>query len=71
MTKAKTKCLPISAAAPAVPTSLSTMRRLEELKIVHPVRDVWGRRLYGPDDIEAARAHLMKRAPRSNGAVAA
>jgi hypothetical protein len=67
------KTIPITAAAPAVPTSPSTLRRLEELNVVHPVRDVWNRRLYGADDIEAARAHLKKGAAtqRSSGAAPA
>jgi DNA-binding transcriptional MerR regulator len=45
------------------------LRRLERKGIVHPVRDPWGRRLFGEDDIEAARRYLAEQAAaRSQGA---
>jgi DNA-binding transcriptional MerR regulator len=34
------------------------MRRLDKRGIVKPARDPWGRRLFGNDDIEAARESL-------------
>jgi DNA-binding transcriptional MerR regulator len=46
------------------------MRRLERKGIVHPVRDPWGRRLFGDDDIEAARRYLAEQAGSQQGAAA-
>jgi DNA-binding transcriptional MerR regulator len=34
------------------------LRRLDGKGVVSPVRDNWGRRLYGEDDVAAARKHL-------------
>jgi hypothetical protein len=48
----------ISQAAREVGCAEATLRRLEVRKIVHPVRDSGGRRLFGDDDVAAARAHL-------------
>jgi len=52
------KIMPISKAAPAVPTSESTLRRLGDRGVVHPIRDMWNRRIYGDDDVIAARRAL-------------
>jgi DNA-binding transcriptional MerR regulator len=43
--------------------SESALRRLERKGIVKPARDPWGRRLFGADDIEAARKHLAAQQP--------
>jgi DNA-binding transcriptional MerR regulator len=50
----------IAQAARAVPCAEGTMRRLDRLGVVHPIRDPWGRRLFGDDDVLAARAHLAR-----------
>jgi DNA-binding transcriptional MerR regulator len=54
----------IAQTAREVPCPEGTLRRLDRKRIVHPVRDPWGRRLFGLDDIEAARKHLAARAGR-------
>lgn len=38
--------------------SEDAVRRLERKGIVSPDRDPWGRRLFGPDDLEAALRYL-------------
>jgi hypothetical protein len=43
------------------PCSEGSLRRLERLGVVHPARDQWGRRLFGDDDIAAARRYLNER----------
>jgi DNA-binding transcriptional MerR regulator len=48
----------IAEAAREIPCSEGTVRRLDRLGIVKPVRDPWGRRLLGSDDIEAAQRYL-------------
>jgi DNA-binding transcriptional MerR regulator len=55
------KNMGIAAAAREVPCSEGTMRRLDRMGIVRPARDQWGRRLFGQDDIEAAREALKQR----------
>jgi hypothetical protein len=58
---------PIAEAAQAVaagggpPCSEGAMRRLDRLGVVKPNRDPWGRRLFGDDDIAAARKYLASR----------
>lgn len=59
----------IAEAARAVPCSEGALRRLDQQGIVRPARDPWGRRLFGEDDIEAARRHLG--APASHEGAAA
>jgi hypothetical protein len=56
----KTKDKGIAHAARGVPCSEGTMRRLDSLGVVHPERDPWGRRLFGEDDVEAARKYLTQ-----------
>jgi DNA-binding transcriptional MerR regulator len=51
----------ISEAAREVPCAEGTMRRLDKRGIVKPTRDPWGRRLFGDDDIAAAREALKQR----------
>jgi DNA-binding transcriptional MerR regulator len=58
----------IAEAARLVPCPESTMRRLDRLGVVKAARDPWGRRLFGLDDVESARAHLAQR--RQPGAAA-
>ncbi len=47
-------------AAQKVPCPEGTLRRLDKQGIVRPNRDPWGRRLFGDDDIEAARKYLQR-----------
>jgi DNA-binding transcriptional MerR regulator len=63
------KELGISQAARQVPCAEGTLRRLDRQGVVRPNRDPWGRRLFGDDDIEAARRHLSEQ--RRGGSVAA
>ncbi|MCC6197226.1 MAG: hypothetical protein IT518_22450 [Burkholderiales bacterium] len=49
-----------SAAARQVPCAENTMRMLERRKVVRPIRDSGGRRLFGPSDIRAAREYLKR-----------
>lgn len=65
------KNLTISEAAHAVPCSEGALRRLDSRGVVHPARDHWGRRLFGDDDVAAARAHLIKRPAQRGGEIAA
>lgn len=51
----------ISEAARQVPCAEGTLRRLDHKGIVRPNRDPWGRRLFGADDIAAARKFLEER----------
>ena len=51
----------IAEAAREVPCPEGTLRRLDRQGVVRPARDQWGRRLFGQDDIEAARSHLASR----------
>jgi hypothetical protein len=53
------KDLGIAQAARQVPCAEGTLRRLDRQGVVRPNRDPWGRRLFGPDDVEAARKHLQ------------
>jgi DNA-binding transcriptional MerR regulator len=55
------KDMGIAQAAPKVPCSEGTLRRLDRKGIVKPVRDAWGRRLFGEDDVRAARKYLADR----------
>lgn len=50
----------ISQAARKVPCPEAGLRRLDKMGVVHPVRDEWGRRLFSPTDIEAARAYYAR-----------
>jgi DNA-binding transcriptional MerR regulator len=61
------KELGIAEAARTVPCPEGTLRRLDRQGIVKPVRDPWGRRLFGPDDVSAARNHLAGRGAQSAG----
>ena len=58
----------IAQAAQLVPCPESTMRRLDRIGVVSPSRDPWGRRLFGLDDVAAARAYLASR--KQSGAAA-
>jgi DNA-binding transcriptional MerR regulator len=60
--KAKTelKDQGISAAAGKVPCAEGTLRRLDRRGIIHPMRDSAGRRLFGENDIAAARDYLAR-----------
>ena len=49
------------AAASGERCSESALRRLERKGVVRPTRDPWGRRLFGADDIAAARDYLTRR----------
>jgi DNA-binding transcriptional MerR regulator len=51
---------PIAKAAHAADCSEGQLRRLDRQGVIHPARDAWGRRLFGDDDIAAARAHLTR-----------
>lgn len=53
----------IAEAAHEVPCSEGTLRRLDRKGVVKPGRDPWGRRLFGDDDIEAARQYLTSQSP--------
>jgi len=57
---ADSKLFGISAAARACGCAEDTLRRLDAQKVVSPVRDSGGRRLFSQADIEAARAHLTR-----------
>ena len=50
--------------------SEGALRRLERLGVVHPARDSWGRRLFGDDDVAAARRHLERRGTETGIAAA-
>jgi DNA-binding transcriptional MerR regulator len=52
----------ISTAAREAGCGEGTMRSLDKRKIIHPIRDSAGRRLFGDDDVEAAREYLASRA---------
>jgi DNA-binding transcriptional MerR regulator len=60
----------IAEAARAVPCPEGTLRRLDRKGIIRPARDQWGRRLFGQDDIEAARCYLRERGATREGAAA-
>lgn len=51
---------PIAKAARETECSEGTMRRLDRIGVVHPARDPWGRRLFGDDDVAAARQYLAR-----------
>jgi len=55
------KDMGIAQAAPKVPCPEGTLRRLDRLGVVRPARDTWGRRLFGEDDVAAAREFLAQR----------
>jgi DNA-binding transcriptional MerR regulator len=55
------KDMGIAQAAQSVPCPESTMRRLDRIGVVKPSRDPWGRRLFGLDDVAAAREYLASR----------
>jgi DNA-binding transcriptional MerR regulator len=58
----------IGHAAPQVPTSVSTLKLWERLKLLVPARDSQGRRQYTPEDIERAREiAAQRRANQSAG----
>jgi DNA-binding transcriptional MerR regulator len=59
-----TKDKGISQAARESGCSEGAMRRLERKGIVHPARDPWGRRIFGADDVAAARKYFVKQASR-------
>lgn len=48
--------------------SEGTLRNLERQGIVKPTRDTWGRRLFGTDDVEAARRYLSRKRGNSGAA---
>jgi DNA-binding transcriptional MerR regulator len=52
----------IAQTAREIPCPEGTLRRLDQRGVVHAKRDPWGRRLFGDDDVIAARAHLAKMA---------
>lgn len=52
----------IAQAAHEAGCSEGAMRRLERKGLVHPIRDQWGRRLFGADDIAAARKYFAEQA---------
>lgn len=58
----------IAKAARETPCSEGALRRLDRLGVVHPARDQWGRRLFGNDDIEAARRYLAEIRPKAGAA---
>jgi DNA-binding transcriptional MerR regulator len=58
------KDLGTAQAARLVPCSEGALRRLDRQGIVRPNRDPWGRRLFGPEDVESARRYL-----RQNGRI--
>lgn len=60
----------IAEAARAVPCPEGTLRRLDRKGIIRPARDPWGRRLFGQDDIDAARRYLKGRDAAREGAAA-
>jgi DNA-binding transcriptional MerR regulator len=60
----------IAKAAAAIDCSEGALRRLEGKGIVHPVRDPWGRRLYGEDDIAAGREYLGRQGTQGQDASA-
>jgi DNA-binding transcriptional MerR regulator len=64
------KELGIAEAARQVPCAEGTLRRLDRQGVVRPNRDPWGRRLFGNDDIEAARQHLSRQRAVSRSAAA-
>jgi DNA-binding transcriptional MerR regulator len=58
MSNAVQKLNGIAEAARQVQCSEGTMRRLDRIGVVQPARDPWGRRLFGEDDVAAARQYL-------------
>ncbi len=58
----------ISEAARSVPCAEGTLRRLDRNGIVRAARDPWGRRLFGQDDVDAARKYLRDRRTTGSGA---
>ena len=60
----------ITQAARAVECPEGTLRLLERKGVVKPARDQWGRRLFGDDDILAARRYLSDRRPAGSDAAA-
>ncbi len=60
----------IAETARAVPCPEGTLRLLDRKGIVHPIRDPWGRRLFGDDDVAAARHYLEARGGIREGAAA-
>jgi DNA-binding transcriptional MerR regulator len=66
----KTKDRGIAQAAREVPCSEGTLRDLDRKGVVRPARDQWRRRLFGDDDIDAARRHINERQAPSGGAAA-
>jgi DNA-binding transcriptional MerR regulator len=65
-----TKDRGIAQAAREIPCSEGTLRDLDRQGIVRPARDPWNRRLFGQDDVDAARKHLHERRITGNGAAA-
>jgi hypothetical protein len=60
MAEAFEKDMGIAEACREVPCSEGAMRRLDRLGVVRPARDPWGRRLFGHDDVVAAREYLTR-----------
>lgn len=60
----------IAEAAREVPCPEGTLRRLDRKGVIRPARDPWGRRLFGNEDIEAARRYLKGRGATQQGAAA-
>jgi hypothetical protein len=54
----------IAQTARVVPCPEGALRRLDRKGVVRPIRDPWGRRLFGDDDVAAARAYLSQRSTR-------
>ena len=48
--------------------SEDTMRRLHQIGVVKPERDRWGKRMFGDDDVAAAREYLASRRSKSAAA---
>jgi len=63
-----TKHLPIAKAAAQSDCSETTLRRLDRIGVVHPIRDPWGRRLFGDDDVSEARAYLARERSQNEAA---
>jgi hypothetical protein len=59
--KSSAKTMGVSTAARKAECAEGMMRSLDKRGIVHPIRDSAGRRLFGDDDVAAAREYLASR----------